>query len=143
AVYAELALAGVTCVGEFHYLHHRPDGRPYADPNAMADALVAAAARAGIRLTLLDTCYLSADVDGSPLAGPQRRFGDADADAWARRVGALRPEPQRWRLGAAVHSVRAVPAAQIPTVVAWAAARQAPLHLHLSEQPAENQACLR
>lgn len=143
AVYAELALAGVTCVGEFHYLHHRPDGRPYADPNAMAAALVEAAARAGIRLTLLDTCYLSADVDGSPLAGPQRRFGDADAHAWARRVDALRPDPQRWRLGAAVHSVRAVPAAQIPTVVAWAAARQAPLHLHLSEQPAENQACLR
>src|SRR5690606_17953737 len=66
-----------------------------------------------------------------------------DADAWARRVGALRPEPERWRLGAAVHSVRAVPAAQIPVVAGWAAAHQAPLHLHLSEQPAENQACLR
>src|SRR5690606_34189514 len=114
AVYAELALAGVTCVGEFHYLHHRGDGRPYADPNAMASALVEAAARAGVRLTLLDTCYLTADVDGSPPTGPQRRFADADVDAWARRVSALRPDPRHWRLGAAVHSVRAVPAAQIP-----------------------------
>ena len=143
AVYAELALAGVTCVGEFHYLHHRGDGRPYADPNAMASALVEAAARAGVRLTLLDTCYLTADVDGSPPTGPQRRFADADVDAWARRVSALRPDPRHWRLGAAVHSVRAVPAAQIPTVAEWAATHRTPLHLHLSEQPAENQACLR
>jgi formiminoglutamate deiminase len=142
ATYGELALAGVTCVGEFHYLHHRPGGRPYADPNAMGAVLVEAAARAGIRLTLLDTCYLAADVAGTPLAGPQRRFGDADAAAWERRVGDLRPDPERWRLGAAVHSVRAVPADQLPTVSGWAAGRRAPLHLHLSEQRAENDACL-
>jgi len=142
AVYGELALAGVSCVGEFHYLHHQPDGRPYADPNAMAAALVEAARRAGIRLTLLDTCYLRAAVDGTPVTGPQRRFADRDAQAWADRVSALRPEPDRWRLGAAVHSVRAVPADQVPTVVAWAAERHAPLHLHLSEQRAENDACL-
>jgi formiminoglutamate deiminase len=142
AAYGELALAGVTCVGEFHYLHHQPGGRPYADPNAMGAVLVEAAARAGIRLTLLDTCYLAADVAGTPLAGPQRRFGDADAAAWAQRVGELRPDPDRWRLGAAVHSVRAVPADQLPTVSGWAAGRQAPLHLHLSEQRAENEACL-
>ncbi|HEY8471178.1 MAG TPA: formimidoylglutamate deiminase [Natronosporangium sp.] len=141
ATYGELAMAGVSCVGEFHYLHHRPDGRPYADPNAMAAVLVEAAARAGIRLTLLDTCYLSASVDGAPLAGPQRRFGDGSADAWAERVSALRPGP-RWRVGAAIHSVRAVPAAEIPTVAGWAADADAPLHIHLSEQRAENQACL-
>lgn len=141
ATYGELALAGVTCVGEFHYLHHQPGGRPYQDPNTMAAALVEAAGRAGIRLTLLDTCYLSADVDGTPLSGPQRRFGDADADAWAARAGALRPDGQRWRAGAAIHSVRAVPAGQVPIVAGWAAARQAPLHLHLSEQRAENEAC--
>lgn len=142
ATYGEMALAGITCVGEFHYLHHRPDGRPYPDPNAMGAALVEAAGRAGIRLTLLDTCYLSADVDGAPLAAPQRRFGDADADAWAERVDDLRPDGERWRVGAAVHSVRAVPADQVPAVAGWAAARQAPLHLHLSEQRAENEACL-
>ncbi|MPZ26205.1 MAG: formimidoylglutamate deiminase [Micromonosporaceae bacterium] len=142
AVYGELALAGITCVGEFHYLHHQPGGRPYADPNAMAAALVDAAGAAGIRLTLLHTCYLSAGVDGAPLAGPQRRFGDADAHAWADRVGALAPDPDRWRVGAAIHSVRGVPADQIPTVAGWAADRSAPLHLHLSEQRAENAACL-
>jgi formiminoglutamate deiminase len=143
ATYGEMALAGITCVGEFHYLHHQRDGRPYADPNSMAAALVEAAGRAGIRLTLLDTCYLSADVDGTPLSGPQRRFGDADAHAWADRVAALRPDPDRWRIGAALHSVRAVPAEQLPTVSRWAEARTAPLHLHLSEQRAENEACLK
>lgn len=142
AAYGEMAMAGITCVGEFHYLHHRGDGRPYRDPNAMGAALVEAAARAGVRLTLLDACYLAAGVDGTPLAGVQRRFGDRDADAWAGRVDALSPDRERWRLGAAVHSVRAVPADQIPTVAGWAAQRDAPLHLHLSEQRAENEACL-
>jgi formiminoglutamate deiminase len=142
ATYGELAMAGVTCVGEFHYLHHQRDGRPYADPNAMGHALVAAAAAAGVRLTLLDTCYLAAGVDGAPLAGPQRRFGDRDAQAWADRVAALRPQPDQWRLGAAIHSVRAVPAEALPTVAQWAAQAAAPLHVHLSEQRAENQACL-
>jgi formiminoglutamate deiminase len=142
ATYAEMAMAGITCVGEFHYLHHTPDGTPYHDPNAMGRALVEAAAAAGIRLTLLDTCYLTASVDGALLAGAQRRFGDRDAQAWARRADQLTPEPgAHWRTGAAVHSVRAVPADQIPTVAGWAADRDAPLHLHLSEQRAENQAC--
>jgi cytosine/adenosine deaminase-related metal-dependent hydrolase len=67
AVYAEMALAGVTAVGEFHYLHHAPGGDRYADPNAMGHALVAAAAEAGIRLTLLDTVYLTSTVDGDYL----------------------------------------------------------------------------
>jgi formiminoglutamate deiminase len=143
ATYAEMALAGITCVGEFHYLHHRPDGTPYDDPNATGHALITAAATAGIRLTLLDTCYLAAGVDGTPLAGTQRRFGDGDAEAWAHRTDRLTPDPDgHWRLGAAIHSVRAVPAGQIPTVAAWAAGRDAPLHLHLSEQRAENEACL-
>lgn len=142
AVYGEMALAGVTCVGEFHYLHHERGGRRYAEPNVMAAALVEAAAAAGIRLTLLDTCYLAAGVDGAPLAGPQLRFADADSDAWAERVSGLAPEPEHWRVGAAIHSVRAVPADQIPAVAGWAADRAAPLHLHLSEQRAENAACL-
>lgn len=141
AVYAELALAGVSCVGEFHYLHHGPGGERYADPNAMSAALVEAASQAGIRITLLDTCYLTASVDGAPLAGAQRRFGDGDAARWAERVAAFAPDPDTARVGAAVHSVRAVPAEQIPDVVGWAASRDAPLHVHLSEQPAENDAC--
>lgn len=139
AVFAEMALAGITTVGEFHYVHHRPDGRPYADRNAMGDALVAAAADAGVRLTLLDTCYLTAGVGGEPLAAPQLRFGDGSVERWAHRFAALRDGPGV-RVGAAVHSVRAVPRDALPVVAEVAAGR--PLHVHLSEQAAENEACL-
>ncbi|WP_278236300.1 formimidoylglutamate deiminase [Isoptericola sp. AK164] len=150
ATYAELALAGVTAVGEFHYVHHAPDGGRYDDPHAMAGALRRAASRAGVRLTLLDTCYLHGglDVDGAagayrPLAPSQRRFGDGDADAWRTRVEELR---SAWagaddvRVGAAVHSVRALAPDEIAVVAAWAQEHEAPLHAHLSEQPGENQA---
>jgi formiminoglutamate deiminase len=133
ATYAEMALAGITAVGEFHYVHHAPGGRPYADPYAMDHALRQAAADAGIRLTLLDTCYLAGGID-APLGEHQLRFSDGDVDAWAARV-AHGPAD-----GVAVHSVRAVPRAALKTVVAAAAGR--PLHVHLSEQPAENVACL-
>ena len=141
AAYAEMALAGICAVGEFHYLHHDPAGRPYADPNAMGEALAEAAGRAGVRLTLIDTCYLRAGLDGRPLAGAQVRFGDGDAGAWAERAGALRERPGL-RLAAGIHSVRAVDEAAMATVAAWAGGRDAPLHLHLSEQRAENEACL-
>jgi formiminoglutamate deiminase len=130
-------------VGEFHYLHHPPGGGRYADPNAMGEALLRAAAEAGVRITLLDTCYLQGDVDGTPLEGVQRRFGDGDAAGWARRAERLAPAAGAGALvGAAIHSVRAVPPAAMAEVAAWAAERQVPLHLHLSEQPRENQACL-
>jgi formiminoglutamate deiminase len=141
AAYAEMALAGITAVGEFHYLHHDRAGRSYADPNRMGEALAEAAARAGIRITLIDTCYLRAGLDGQPLAGPQVRFGDGDVDAWAERAGALRDRPGL-RVAAGIHSVRAVDPAAMATVAAWAAGRRAPLHLHLSEQRAENEACV-
>ena len=151
AVYAEMALAGVTCVGEFHYVHHGPGGVPYADPNEMGRALIQAAADAGIRITLLDTCYLSGGLTTAgarvPLAGPQPRFSDGDGDRWAERVslfgcdahGVIAPHA---RAGAAIHSVRAVPPAQMHPVVAWSQGCGAPLHAHLSEQPAENEACV-
>jgi formiminoglutamate deiminase len=142
AVFAERVLAGVTAVGEFHYLHH--GARPSADPNAMGHALAAAAAEAGVRLTLIDTCYLTADVDGRPVTGVQRRFSDGSVAAWAERVTALR-DGSGLRVGVAAHSVRAVPRAALRTVAEVAAGRaggEAPLHVHLSEQPAENAACL-
>jgi formiminoglutamate deiminase len=151
AVYAEMALAGIGCVGEFHYLHHGPDGTPYADQNAMGRALIQAAAEAGLRITLLDTCYLSGGLNPAgwsvPLAGPQVRFGDGTAQAWAKRVGALGAGEHGMlgpgaRIGAAIHSVRAVPPEQMGTVAAWTHATGAPLHVHLSEQTAENDACL-
>ncbi|MBO0834475.1 MAG: formimidoylglutamate deiminase [Actinobacteria bacterium] len=151
AVYAEMALAGISCVGEFHYLHHGPGGTPYADPNAMGSALVEAARRAGIRITLLDACYLSggltADGRQQPLEGTQLRFGDADGAAWAARVDAFGADAvgsidAHARLGAAIHSVRAVPPDQMPEVTVWSHHYGAPLHAHVSEQLAENRACL-
>jgi formiminoglutamate deiminase len=150
AVFAEMALAGVTCVGEFHYLHHGPHGTRYADPNAMGRALIEAAAQAGVRITLLDTCYLSGGLAHGapePLAGVQQRFGDGDGDRWAERVSALGADEHgiltpHSRVGTAIHSVRAVPPQQMRPVVAWSHAHGAPLHAHLSEQRAENQASL-
>ncbi len=142
ATYAEMALAGVTAVGEFHYVHHDPTGRPYADPNAMGEALRQAAREAGVRLTLLDTCYVAGGLGPGghqEISAEQSRFSDGDADGWARRAADLVPDDNTI-VGAAIHSVRAVPSDQMPTVVAAASGR--PLHVHLSEQPAENDACL-
>jgi formiminoglutamate deiminase len=144
ATFAEMALAGVTCVGEFHYLHHQPDGTPYDDPNAMGAAVLAAADDAGIRVTLLDTLYLHGGiVDGSYVEPDQRqqRFCDVDAAHWAERVGALAPARGQ-QIGAAVHSVRAVDPASIRIVAEWAAAAGQPVHAHVSEQPAENDQCI-
>ncbi|WP_432590660.1 formimidoylglutamate deiminase [Streptomyces sp. HD1123-B1] len=140
AVYAEMAMAGITCVGEFHYLHHAPGGTRYGDPNAMGQALIAAAGEAGIRITLLDTCYLSSGFGAEP-DRHQLRFSDGSADAWAERVSALKGNGTA-RIGAAIHSVRAVPVDQLATVSGWAEERFAPLHVHLSEQTAENDACV-
>ncbi len=146
AAYAEMALAGVVGVGEFHYLHHGPGGLRYSDPNAMSAALVEAAADAGVRITLLDVCYLSGGLgaDGAhlPLTGPQLRFGDGTVGAWAERVDAFSPRGAHARVGVAAHSVRAVPGAALPEVAKFAEAGQLPLHVHVSEQPAENAACL-
>ena len=133
--YAEMRATGITAVGEFHYLHHQADGTPYDDPNEMGKALLAAADEAGIRIRLLDTCYLASGF-GRPPEGVQVRYSDGDALAWAERVAAF-DDP---RVGAAIHSVRAVPREQLPVVVE--AAQGLPLHVHLSEQVAENEACL-
>ena len=149
-VYAEMALAGITSVGEFHYLHHDTGGRRYSDPNAMGHALIDAAGDAGLRLTLLDTCYLSSAPDGTPLNdGPQQRFGDGSGAGWAERVEALeqqlqtapRPGPDVL-LGAALHSVRGVPVEHMPAVVEWADAHARPLHVHSSEQRTEIDQCI-
>lgn len=145
ATYAEMALAGITAVGEFHYLHHGPGGRPYESPNEMGEVLIDAAADAGIRITLLDACYLHAGIGpggaGRPPDEVQTRFSDGDAGAWAERADGLEDRSGA-RVGAAIHSVRAVDRESIPLVAAWARERGRPLHAHVSEQPAENEECL-
>jgi formiminoglutamate deiminase len=135
AVFGEMAMSGITAVGEFHYLHHSPDGTPYADANAMGNALIEAADQAGIRITLLDTLYLQSSVDGRPPEGVQRRFSDQNPQRWAERVADLAAAPHA-RIGAAIHSVRAVAAHHLRELGGFR-----PLHLHLSEQPAENEQC--
>ena len=134
AVFGEMALAGITCVGEFHYLHHQPGGRHYEDPNAMGHAVIEAARAAGIRITLLDTLYLTSSVDGKAVHGVQRRFYDGSWQRWRDRVALLKPA-EGVRIGSAYHSVRAVPEEVLEPV-------DGPLHVHLSEQRAENEACL-
>ncbi|GAB3017376.1 formimidoylglutamate deiminase [Nocardioides flavus (ex Wang et al. 2016)] len=138
ATYREMAAAGITCVGEFHYLHHQPDGTPYADANEMGEVLLEAARQAGIRITLLDTLYLSSGFGAAP-EGAQVRYSDGSVEKWIERVDGLRVAPHA-QVGAAVHSVRAVPADDLGAVAPWVGDR--PFHAHLSEQVAENAACL-
>jgi formiminoglutamate deiminase len=143
AAFAEMVLAGYTAVGEFHYVHHAARGRRYDDANVMGKALVSAAREAGIRITLLDTCYLAGGLTAAghlPLDEVQERFSDGSVDAWASRVADL-TEDATSRVGTAVHSVRAVPCEDLAAVGEFAAHDQRPLHVHLSEQPGENLAC--
>jgi formiminoglutamate deiminase len=139
AVYGEMAAAGYTAVGEFHYLHHQPDGTPYADPNAMGRALLAAAADVGLRITLLDALYLSSGF-GAPAEGVQRRFDDGTPEAWQERVAALGDPGPGARTGVAAHSVRAVPDSALKAFAPYVEAGT-PVHVHLSEQLRENTDC--
>jgi formiminoglutamate deiminase len=147
AVFAEMLVSGYTAVGEFHYVHHRPDGEPYDVRHAMELALAAAARDVGIRLVLLDTVYLEGGI-GRPLADEQLRFGDGSAEAWLTRWHSLREQLAETAddddlvsLGAAMHSVRAVTPRTMRDVLAGLPA-DAPLHIHLSEQVQENADCI-
>ncbi|MSS46393.1 formimidoylglutamate deiminase [Cutibacterium sp. WCA-380-WT-3A] len=142
AAFAEMVAAGYTSVGEFHYVHHQPDGTPYPD-HAMELALVSAAIEAGIRITILDTCYLHAG-PGAPLGADQIRFGDGSVERWLERWHALRdalPDSPLATMGAALHSVRAVSPDEMATAVTGLPPR-VPIHIHVSEQPRENAECL-
>ncbi|MCC3277002.1 formimidoylglutamate deiminase [Arthrobacter sp. zg-Y20] len=146
AVFTEMVVTGWTSVAEFHYVHHRPDGSPYGQAHAMERALARAAVAAGIRLTLLDTCYLAGGF-GAPLTRGQLRFGDRDGAAWLQRLASLREafaeefDPAQVSVAAALHSVRGVPEEELELISRNLPA-DLPLHIHLSEQPAENEACV-
>ena len=133
AVYREMAEAGITAVGEFHYLHRFG--------NRSGEALIAAADAVGIRITLIDACYLRGGMDGRPLEGGQLGFSDGTAEKWATRMDAMIGS-EGVRIGAAIHSVRAVDPRSMRTVAEWARKRGAPLHMHLAEQLAEVDECL-
>ncbi len=142
ATFAEMVVSGYTVVGEFHYLHHGPHGKPYDDPNEMSGVLVEAAATAGIRLTLLDTCYLRGGFDAE-LNDIQRRYSDGSVEGWIER-NESKPLPTGAPVkdGAAIHSVRALTSADMQQVAEWTSRNQLPLHAHVSEQTAENDASL-
>ena len=140
-LYVEMLEAGYTSVCEFHYLHHAPDGRPYADPAAMSRALIAAARETGIRLTLLPVLYMSGGFDGRALGERQRRFGH-DVDSFLSLLEALRrDENETLRIGCALHSLRAVPADAMRDVLA-ALPASSPIHIHIAEQLGEVQDCI-
>lgn len=141
ALQTELVCAGYTAVGEFHYLHHGRDGVRYAEPNVLGLSVFEAAELTGIRATLLDTLYLSGGF-GRPLNRTQQRFSDGTVQAWGDRVAALDGrQGARGTVGAAVHSVRAVPPGALGP--AHRAIGDRVLHVHLSEQRQENEDCLR
>jgi formimidoylglutamate deiminase len=140
-LYAEMLEAGYTTVCEFHYLHHAPDGRPYADPAAMSRALIAAARETGIRLTLLPVLYTTGGFDGRALGERQKRFGH-DVEAYLRLFDTLRGEENAMlRVGCSLHSLRAVPPDAMRTVLA-ALPSDSRVHIHIAEQIGEVQDCL-
>lgn len=145
-VYVEMLEAGYTSAGEFHYLHHAPDGRAYGDPAAMAHAILDARAETGIGLTLLPVLYMAGDFGGRPLEAGQRRFVH-DLDGFERLLNRLKPlaagNPDV-RLGLAPHSLRAVPDEALAQVATFADEidRGAPIHIHVAEQAKEVRDCL-
>jgi formimidoylglutamate deiminase len=144
--YAEMAAAGYGAVGEFHYVHHHPDGRPYDDPNALAVAVAEAGVAAGLVVVLLPAAYHRAGWDGahlSPTPG-QRRFCDPTVHDFLARVDALRDwaaERGRVRIGVAAHSVRAVPADWLTTIAEYSDRHGLVRHVHAAEQRRELAEC--
>jgi formimidoylglutamate deiminase len=147
AAYREMAAAGYGTVGEFHYVHHQPDGRPYDDPNAMAKALAQAALEAGLEIVLLPAAYHRGGFsDGADLApGPgQLRFCDPDVEVFLERVDQLRAWTDSQagvHVGIAAHSVRAVPASWLSPIAQYAEAHSLVRHVHAQEQPRELAEC--
>jgi formimidoylglutamate deiminase len=141
--FLEMVLAGTTTVGEFHYLHNAPDGRPYEEPNLLAKKVMAAAESVGIRIVLLRTAYLRAGFELPADAG-QARFYES-SEAFLKNMEALvgGGATERVHFGVAPHSVRAVPLRELREIAAWTRARGMALHMHVSEQVAENEACVR
>ena len=136
--YGEMLAAGYTTVGEFHYVHHQPDGTPYASPNAMSEALLQAGRDAGIRVALLMTAYAQSGFNQPPEEG-QRRFCDASVEAYLERVESLRAAGVA--VGVAPHSVRAVPEGWFRAIASYSHRYGLPLHVHADEQMGEIEQC--
>jgi formimidoylglutamate deiminase len=140
--YLEMAKAGYATVGEFHYVHHDPQGKAYADPAELAWRIVAAAEEVGLGLTLLPVFYAHAGFGGTKMTDDQRRFAHS-VDSYARLIATLNDAPSERRLmvGIAPHSLRAVTADELVEVVRLGPA-DAPLHIHAAEQTKEVDECV-
>ena len=143
--FLEMALTGITAVGEFHYIHRAPDGSEYSDPNLLAREVIRAARDVGIRIALLRVAYARAgyQLPANPL---QVRFIEESPDTYLKHLEALfnTPEPDdgmAW-IGVAPHSVRAVPLDYLKAIVGFAQERGLPTHMHVAEQQAEVSACI-
>jgi formimidoylglutamate deiminase len=143
--FLEMALTGITAVGEFHYIHHQRDGSPYSDPNLLEREVIRAARDVGIRIALLRVAYARAgyQTEPNPL---QIRFIEQTPDVYLKHLEQLLGAPElsdgtAW-VGVAPHSVRAVPLDYLKTIVAFANERALPVHMHVAEQPAEVSACI-
>ena len=143
--FLEMALTGITAVGEFHYIHHQRDRSPYADPNLLAREVIRAARDVGIRIALLRVAYARAGFqkEANPL---QKRFIEESSETYIKHFEKLLDAPElrdglAWA-GVAPHSVRAVPLDYLKTIVAFANERELPVHMHVAEQPAEVSACI-
>jgi formimidoylglutamate deiminase len=145
--FLEMALSGITAVGEFHYLHHAPDGTAYDDPNLLAKQVVRAANDVGLRIALLRVAYARAGY-GQDVNPQQRRFIETDPQTYLKNLDRLRHElaetaeaSMAW-VGVAPHSVRGVPLNYLKDVVEFASQQHLPVHMHVAEQPAEVSACI-
>lgn len=143
--FLEMVLSGITAVGEFHYLHHAPDGSRYNDPNLLAKEVVRAAGDVGLRIALLSVAYARSGYETD--ANPQQiRFIETDVDVYLKNVEQLisdfeEAKSMAW-IGAAPHSVRAVPLNYLRTVIQFAKTEKLPVHMHVAEQQAEVAACI-
>lgn len=165
--FLEMALSGITAVGEFHYLHHAPDGKPYDDPNLLAKEVIRAAGDAGLRIALLRVAYARSGFQTEPNP-KQARFIESDGETYLKNLESLRRDvnrggrptvregataidndlpngratvPDAW-VGVAPHSVRAVPLEYLRNVIGYANKRNLKVHMHVAEQPAEVSACV-
>jgi formimidoylglutamate deiminase len=143
--FLEMLLAGITTVGEFHYLHTSADGRPYEDPNLLSKQVIAAAQSIGLRIVLLRTAYLRSGYE-VPRDPGQTRFFESTHDFLLNMDALVKGFPANSaevRFGVAPHSIRAVPLPDLEEIAMWCRARKLPLHMHVAEQIAENTACIR
>lgn len=139
-VYMEMLEAGFASVGEFHYLHHQPDGEPYANIAELSERVAEAASLSGIGLSLLPVLYSFAGCEQQPLSAGQRRFGNDTAQFERLLSGAqaaVNRLPEDSLLGIAPHSLRAVSPDGIRFADSWSRAHDRPIHIHIAEQTAE------